>query len=150
MGEDEYNEYRMHERLRKYWDMLRGKHPFPEESAINPEDIADIWPSCFLISLDSVTERLGYRYSYMGDDLLEAYGADPYNEGSGGQLVTNPYGTMIAKYDEARAIKAPVIDESEFINSRQIPIRYRTCILPLGTADRTMTHLLGCMRWKMY
>lgn len=150
MTEDIYNEHRFHQRLQKYWNSLRGALPFPQESAINPDEISDIWASCFLISLDSVTERLGYRYSYMGSQLLEAYGADPDHGGSTSQLISTPYGTMIAKYDEARAKKAPVIDENEFVNARNVAVRYRSCILPLGRPDGTLTHLIGCMRWKMY
>lgn len=149
-ADDIHLEHRIHIRLREYWNTLRKGLQFPAESLVNPDDLADIWDSCFLISLDDVTRRLGYRYSYMGNDLLVAYGGDPNHEGSTNQIIASPNGTMIAKFDEVQEKRCPVIDESEFVNSREIPIRYRSCILPLGLPNGEMTHLIGCMRWKMY
>jgi len=143
-------ESRYHQRLQKYWDKLRGKRPFPSESELNPDDISDIWPSCFLISLDDVTRRLGYRYSYLGEDLIEAYGDDIKNPGIVLKLLSTTDTPMVKKFNDVVTLQKPVIDESEFINLKHLKIRYRTCMLPLGTSDGTVTHIIGCMRWKMY
>lgn len=144
------DEHRYHTRLQRYWDKMRGNNPFPKESDINPDELEDIWNSCFLISIDDVTKRLGYRYSYMGKDLIEAYGSDTDTNNITTSLIASGDAPMVVKFNEAVATKVPVIDESEFVNARQLNIRYRTCILPLGTKDGEVTHLLGCMRWKMY
>ncbi|NBO18226.1 MAG: PAS domain-containing protein [Proteobacteria bacterium] len=144
-----FEELRYHGRLRQYWDDLRGKNPFPHENQVNPDEIEDIWSSCFLISIDDVTRRIGYRYSYMGQDLLEAYGSDP-GQDSTSHLVSCTDARMVQKFDEVVKSKMPVTDEAEFVNSKNLNIRYRTCILPLDTANGEVTHLLGCMRWKMY
>jgi len=144
------DEHRYHTRLKKYWDMLRGEKPFPTENSIDPDDLQDIWDSCFLISIDDVTHRMGYRYSYMGSHLIEAYG-DQLNSGDvSSRLISMNGSPMVKKFDEVIREKKPLIDESEFVNGSNINIRYRTCILPLGTDDGKVTHILGCMRWKMY
>jgi hypothetical protein len=66
--------HRYHELLLSYWNRLRGERDFPRYDEINPETIADIWQSCFLISIDEASSRFGYRYDYMGRDLIAACG----------------------------------------------------------------------------
>lgn len=141
--------HRSHERLQEYWNSLRGELAFPPESIIDPDEIADIWPSCFLISIDDVTRRLGYRYSYLGEDLVEAYGDDVKNPDVALRLISTASIPIVKKFDEVVARQKPVIDESEFVNLKHLKIRYRTCMLPLGQAGH-VTHILGCMRWKLY
>lgn len=141
--------HRSHERLQQYWDKLRGDHPFPSESQVDPDEIADIWPSCFLISIDDVTRRLGYRYSYLGDELVEAYGDDVKNPDVALRLISTASIPIVKKFDEVVARQKPVVDESEFINLKNLRIRYRTCMLPLGQSGH-VTHILGCMRWRLY
>jgi hypothetical protein len=141
---------RYHERLQDYWEQLRGSRAFPSENEINPDDLLDIWPSCFLISIDDVTRRLGYRYSYLGESLIEAYGDDISNPDVALKLVSSVDAPMVSKFDEVRKTRQPVIDESQFVNLKLLNIRYRTCLLPLGIGEREITHIIGCMRWKAY
>ena len=141
---------RANEKLLKYWNQLRKDRTFPSESEIDPDAIADIWESCFLVSIDDVTKRLGYRYSYLGTDLIEAYGDDISNPDVAAKLVSSTNVSTAHKFDEVIATKKPVIDESEFVNLRNIHIRYRTCMLPLGLKDNDVTHIIGCMSWRVY
>lgn len=149
MGRVEHDN-RYHEKLRKYWDKLRGDKPFPQESDIDPDELPDIWPSCFLISIDDVTRRVGYRYSYLGEDLIEAYGEDIANPDIVMRLLSTASLPMVHKFDEVINQQRPVIDEAEFVNLKHMNIKYRTCILPLGLSSGQVTHILGCMRWKAY
>lgn len=144
------DEQRYHSRLKQYWDSLRGDRAFPCENDINPDTIRDIWDSCFLICIDDVTRRIGYRYSYMGQHLVEAHGNDEENAQLTLTLKPTDDALMVRSFNDALQTRQPVVDESEFVNRKHIHIRYRYCILPLGTPDGTITHLLGCMRWKMY
>jgi len=141
---------RFHERLYDYWEQLRGGRVFPSESEINPDELLDIWPSCFLISIDDVTRRLGYRYSYLGESLIEAYGDDISNPDVALKLVSSVDAPMVGKFDEVIKTRQPVIDESQFVNLKLLNIRYRTCLLPLGVQERDITHIIGCMRWRAY
>jgi len=140
---------RHHERLRQYWESLRAGRAFPRESEIDPDELDALWPSCFLISLDDVTRRIGYRYSYLGSELIEAYGEDMNNPDVVMRLVSSAAAPMVKRFNEVVEAKAPVIDESEFVNARHLHIRYRTCMLPLGENGK-VTHILGCMRWRAF
>lgn len=143
-------EHRSHTQLRKYWDSLRKNRPFPRESDIDPDAIADIWPSCFLVSIDAVTRRLGvYRYSYLGEKIIEAYGDNGSDSDVASYMMSATDIPMIEKFDEVRDTKKPVIDEAEFINKRHLKVKYRTCLLPLGHTENEVSHIIGCMRWKV-
>ena len=144
------SEYRYHQRLQKYWEELKGDRPFPMESEINPDDLEDIWPSCFLISIDDVTRRVGYRYSYLGEELVEAYGDDSNSPDVCMKLLSTASAPMVKKFDEVVNNQMPVIDESEFVNLKHLNIRYRTCMLPLRPRPGEVSHIIGCMRWKIY
>lgn len=141
-------EHRSHQRLRKYWDELRGGRAYPSESEIDPDELADIWPSCFLISIDDVTRRIGYRYSYLGEDLIEAYGDNVKDPNIAMQMLATASEELLKKFTEVVEKHHPVIDESEFVNLKNYNIKYRTCMLPLGPSPKEVTHILGCMRWR--
>jgi hypothetical protein len=144
------NQYRSHQKLQTYWNTLKGTRTFPKESEINPDDIADIWSSCFLVSINEMSHGLGFRYSYLGDEIIEAYGEDIHNPDIINKLVTTTGSPMTQKFEELVKTQQPVIDESEFINLKHLNIRYRTCMLPLGSPDDKLGFIIGCMRWKAY
>ena len=143
------NEHRSHQRLQHYWESLRGVRPFPSEDQIDSDAIADIWPSCFLVSIDAVTHRSGYRYSYLGQALIEAFGDDSGNPDIALQLLSTRDAPMVEKFDQVRNSRAPAIDEAEFINGKNLTVKYRASLLPLGAQDTDVSHIIGCMRWKI-
>ena len=142
--------HRSHDRLRVYWEQLRGDRPFPKESDIDIDEIADIWESCFLISNDEVTRHTGYRYSFLGSDLLGAFGDDVTNHDAALRLLSTARARNTRKFDEVLMEKRAVIDESSFVNLMGMNIRYRACLFPLGLENGEVTHIVGCMRWKAY
>lgn len=143
-------QHRCHAELLDYWNKLRAGRGLPHESDINPEEIADIWDHCFLISLDDVIKRIGYRYSYMGSALVDAFGDEINNPDMALRLLSTSRVPNIKKLEEVIKTKQPVIDEGEFINAHQMEVRYRTCIVPLGYENGQVSHLFGVMRWKAY
>ena len=142
--------HRCHDELLAYWKNLCGDRLFPHESDIEADDINDMWDYCFLISLDDVVKRIGYRYSYMGKALVGAFGDDPNNPDMALRLLSSTKVPCIKKIDEVIKEKHPVIDEGEFVNAHHMNVRYRTCIVPLGYEDGQVSHLFGVMRWKAY
>ena len=142
--------HRCHDQLLNYWkDICKGRE-FPQESDIDPEDINDIWDYCFLISMDDVTSRIGYRYSYMGTALVGAFGDDVNNPDMALRLLSTTQVPNLKKIEEVLDKKHPVIDEGEFTNAHHMNVRYRTCIVPLGYENGEVSHLFGVMRWKAY
>lgn len=144
-----HSEHRSHKKLQDYWESLRKGRLFPGEGAIDPDAIADIWPSCFLIAIDPVTQRLGYRYTYLGDALVGAYGYDLDHPDVTQRLLSAQDEPMMRKFDEVRRRQSPLVDESEFINRKQQNVKYRSSLLPLGEGNQ-VTHIIGCMRWRIF
>ncbi len=142
--------HRCHDELLAYWNKIRNKSELPHESDIEPEEIADIWDYCFLISLDDVVKRIGYRYSYMGSALVGAFGDDVNNPDMALRLLSSTKVPNLKKIEEVLDKKHPVIDEGEFTNAHHMNVRYRTCIVPLGYENGQVSHLFGVMRWKAY
>lgn len=139
--------HRIHERLIEYWQELRGTKDFPSESDIDPSQIAPIWNACFLVQADAAQN---YKYSYLGLSLIEAWGDDASSLGIGSHLIDPATASLIHKFKEVVDTKRPVIDEAEFINKKNMRIKYRACMLPLGTAPNDVKYILGGMKWKAY
>jgi hypothetical protein len=143
-------QHRSHERLLHYWDQLRAGRLFPHEREIESDDIQDIWNSCFLISVDDVTRRIGYRYSYMGSNLVKAFGDEETSPDVALRLLSTQLVPNSNKMDEVIKQKHPVVDESEFVNAKHMQVRYRTCMVPLGYDNGEVSHIFGVMRWRAY
>jgi hypothetical protein len=141
---------RIHERLVDYWNSLRAGRAFPKESEIDPSQIHEIWNSCFLIQNKPDTKEKGYRYAYLGVDLIDAWGDDLSSQEISSRLINPSHENFVKKFDEVIATKAPLVDESEFVNTRRIKIKYRTCMLPLGNAPDSVEFIIGGMKWKAY
>jgi hypothetical protein len=137
-----------HQRLREYWDRLRGARRFPSENDLNPDDIADIWPSCFLISIDDVSRRRDYRYSYLGSDVAKACGEDADNPDVALRMLSAESIPIMSKIDEVLTTRMPVMDAAEFVNAQHQPTHYQICMFPLGYNDGEVSHILGYMGWQ--
>ena len=64
--------HRINERLNEYWQALRAGRPMPLESEVAMDDIAEIWNSCYLLSV----QTNGFAYDYLGSSIIAAYGDD--------------------------------------------------------------------------
>lgn len=137
---------RMHERVRQYWQSVKEQRPYPTESEIDPQFIADAWNYCFLVDMRRHHTHKLYKYQYIGRELVEAYGANM--TGMEFQQEDAPHiSAMISNFHEVEESGEPGMYEVEFVNARGVSIRTRCCLLPLGR-DRVEL-ILGCMRWKL-
>jgi hypothetical protein len=144
---DETGHHRINERLNTYWDMLRGSRAMPAEGDVAIEDIKDIWPSCFLITLKDKK----FSYSYLGDQLVEAYGDDITGKEITEKLVYPHPPSLVKTFNEVMRTGEPKTDDSEFVNSRGATVKYRSCVLPLAGVDgNSVAFLLGGMKWKAF
>ena len=142
---DSQNDHnRIHEKLTDYWQELRGDRPFPTESDINPDSLADIWDACFLIQVQGHS----FHYAYLGTSLIEAYGNDLTNRDVCDRLIEPASPAMVHKCAEVVKTKNKAVDESEFTNTLGMRIKYRSCLLPLGDDAGEINYILGGMRWK--
>ncbi len=141
---------RIHERLIDYWNGLRNGRAFPSEGEVDPSQIHEIWNWCFLVQNKPDSKEKGYRYTYLGTELIEAWGDDLTAQEVSTRLINPSHEHFIRNFNEVVSGKKPVIDESEFVNARKINIKYRVCMLPLGNAPERVDFILGGMKWKAY
>lgn len=141
---------RINERLYEYWlSISRGK-AFPSENDIDPDEIKDIWDSCFLVKTHSNSGDGLFKYTYLGLALIEAYGDDITNHEISTKLIAPNSPDIAHKFNEVMKTGKPVVDESEFTNRNRFIIKYRSCMLPLGPRAGQVDYILGGMKWKAF
>lgn len=139
---------RIHELLEQYWQSIRGQRKLPRESDIRPEELQEIWSSCFLVSARA---NGSFAYSYLGDALVEAYGDDITGREITETLLYPHPKSLTNTFRAVVEQSVPVTDESEFTNSKGANIKYRSCVMPLaGQQGDDVRFLLGGMKWKTY
>lgn len=139
--------HRINEQLEHYWNELRGARPMPLESDIVIASLKEIWDHCFLVNVHPDK----FAYSYLGPQLIEAYGDDLTGKEIAQTLLEPHPASLYKKFQQVQSSGKPTIDENEFKNSRGQPVKYRACILPLGSHGHTgVAFLLGGMKWKAY
>lgn len=142
------SEKRITKRLRKYWDILREERQFPSESDINPSDIVDIWGNCFIVKADNNCKREDYKYKYIGENIIKAYGAD-LTGFDVGKMAAPEADHLAAEYEHVLAYKRPVVDEGEIHLNKDTLVKYRQILLPIGDDGVNITAILGGMSYKI-
>jgi len=137
---------RVHERVRQYWQSLKDNRPYPEEGEVDPLVIADTWDWCFLADMRSGAVERGFRYDYMGPELIDAFGVNLMGFDRCDSDTAPRISSLLRRFNEVVESGEPVMDESEFENLQRQRVKYRCCLLPLGRGRGQ--HVLGCMRWK--
>jgi len=142
---------RIHEQLRAYWEALRKGRRFPAESEIDPAAVGELWERCFLVNVQHDDPAEGFRYSYLGNALIEVYGWDFTNR-TIRECLVDPHAELLTRYFRQVAAKGlPAEHEGEFANANGMTVKYRCCMLPLaGTSEDKVGFILGSMHWKHY
>lgn len=142
---------RINERLLAYWASLKEGRMFPSEQEIEPEEIDDIWQSCFLVKVEEAGGEPVFVYVYLGEDLIEAYGDDWTGQEICETLVYPANNEFAEKLLEVVTDETAVVDEVEFTNAQGLEIKSRSCLLPLGEEDQDgVRYILGGMKWRAF
>jgi hypothetical protein len=140
------SEKRVNKNLLKYWEGLYCKNDkIPSKSMINPDEIQDIWNSCFIIKSNSG------EYEFMGEDV------QAIKEGSS-LIVQDIYNNLLCPQNsnipyiikEILNSQTPISQDSSFENQYGVNIKYRRCFLPLLCDDEKISYIIGCIRWRSY
>lgn len=143
--------HRIDERLREYWDELRKGRKFPHEDEVDPKVLEDIWDACFLIHADDDSEtQKAFKYTYLGLSLIEAYGDDWTGQDVCNQLVAPESKLLLDEFHEVVSTGAPATADGNFTNHKNMLVKYRTIMLPLGRSEEKVDYILGGMKWKAY
>ena len=138
---------RINELLLEYWTELKGNAVMPKESDIKPEALKEIWDSCFLVTI-APEENPKYKYSYLGQNIIEAYGAEGDSKDVCEELIYPAPATLTAKFAEIERNPGPCKEDNEFENAKGLNVKYRSVMLPLAHADGSVGYILGGMKWK--
>ncbi len=140
---------RVNEQLLEYWQKLQQGRIFPAEEDINPDAIKDIWNSCFMVRHDVEDEGQPFRYIYLGQDLVDAYG-DDLNDRETCEKLAYPQNTRLTQqFMQVISEQKPLKNEAEFANSKGMIVKYRSCLLPLAKDNPDVVgYIVGGMKWK--
>jgi hypothetical protein len=140
------SERRIPLRLLAYWEKLRKERLMPAENDVNPDDIGDLWNSCFIIPVKDL-HPAHYRYSYIGQDIVKAYGGDLPEMDADAPVKPQP--GMLDGYRTVMQTCKPLIENGEFHNRQDQMIRYRQCLLPLGEGEDVQA-ILGALHFRTF
>ena len=131
-------ERRKGNRLRAYWDALRGERRCPSLPEIDLTAIATLWRYCFLAAVSG--ERL--QFTYVGPAATRGYGIG----GAPTAATAIPPALLKLVEDPCReAVQSmkPVLFEGVTANGWGDEVRYRSVALPLSPDQVAASHLLG-------
>lgn len=143
---------RINDQLLSYWNSIKPATGLPKESEIDPDLLAPIWNSCFLIHIDSTANPVNYTYVNMGKDLVQAYGDDWSNRSVCEALVYPHPAPLLKSFETITKTREPIIEDNEFKNMASgMLIKYRCCLVPLSKDKANeVAYILGGMKWKAY
>lgn len=140
------NERRMHVRAYNYWVSLLGNRSLPSIEDLNPEETQDFSANSVLLDFSMGLENPAILY--LGSALREECGIDGAIE----RVDEVPPRSLLTRltdhYLQIIANAAPVGFEAEFINQRDVSIRYRGILMPFSSDDETIDFIYGVINWK--
>ena len=122
-------------RFHAYWNSLRGSKIFPTEAEIDPDQITDIWPFCFLISIDDVALRLDYRYSYLGSEVTKILDRDAIDSSLALRLLSSGNPILVNQIKRVLTERKFIICEPVTGDNGKLPIKCFVSMAPLGYGD---------------
>lgn len=143
---------RINQFIEDYWTKLKDGDALPLESDVSVKNLSAIWDACFLVRVDDDgVESEDFSYVYLGKSLVEAYGDNETNKEICEKLVFPSSMSLVHKFREVVSSKTPVAEESEFVNSKGLLIKYRSSMVPLAKNEgEGVGYILGGMKWKAY
>lgn len=141
-------ERRLTVRLINYWQALSNGGLMPVEEALDPEAVGDLWPKCFLIQVFDIMNRRDMNFTYLGQDIIDAYQDGLMDEGQN-MLISPNASRLSLTFRQIIESVAPVIAEGEFQAITGQVVRYRQCLMPIGKGDEVQA-IFGGMSFKAY
>jgi hypothetical protein len=171
------NDKRLTLRLTEYWNSLCGQGSLPEWKSFDTTEFSDVWKQCCGWKMEAGEgNTVIFTYDHVGEAVKEAIGNDLWGRkfttssrvlpGSpmthnivGANLAVQMYNTDFKGFPVASIVKkidrvinklVPVVDEGRFENPDRRTVRYRSCLMPFGSADGKVERLVLGLSWKVY
>jgi len=123
-------ERRLNLRLLAYWEKKRALSAMPRMSDIHASDLHDFWQFCFLLRLDG---KGSFSRVHVGNAVDWTW-LEP---------------RLAPFIEEVLAKKAPCLDEGEFPVAGNKIVKYRQCLMPLGS-EHGVEAVLGGVRFRNF
>lgn len=146
------SEHRLIDRLTSYWNLIRKDAPVPEFVQFNISAIEDVWQQCVLFTVQPTPEGQAPNFSFynIGDKVKAIYGGDMTGRNfSGGQRHFQG-ASIVRKMSDVITNPSPVYDNGQFVNEKSKVVKYRSCLLPFGTKDGKVTHIVAGLSWREF
>ena len=144
-----YTERRLTDRLLRYWREHSTGKPFPSEHDLDPDALARDWEHCFLVQVRDITHVQDYNYTYLGARIIEAYRGGLHDEHNA--FMIGPNASMVNKsFGRVMITRAPVIEEGELVTFSGRIVKYRQCMLPIGTEAGVLEAIFGGLSFKFF
>jgi hypothetical protein len=125
-----------------HWEAVRGEKQYPAEADLDPAVLEPVLDNCFLIKIEGLLEGK-YQYKFLGKNVMNAYGSDLTRRLN---TESDPL-SQKEKILEVLNTKRPVIDEGEFVNTKQNLVKYRQCLMPLSSDGVNIDSIFGGIRF---
>jgi hypothetical protein len=137
-------ERRMVMRLLNYWRGRSIDHTLPARDAIDPDEIPEIWPHCWIAAAGPGAPRFDYVGPVFAEDFAASMVGHPLSDIPDDTLL----GQACAYAGDVMARRIPISLGGEIACRDGRHLLYRSIILPLAAGDR-VGHLLGAANCRV-
>jgi hypothetical protein len=125
---------------------LQTYRAYPARSDLNPADIPDLWPWCFVVARPDRNQFP--KFDFLGESL-KIYS----NIFLGAERDWISDSTLLDKaienVSEAFELKRPILIEEELLRFDRRRLLFRAILLPLSDDQTTIDHVLGAANGKL-
>jgi hypothetical protein len=128
-------------RLLHHWRDLCGERRFPSFDEVDPAQIPDMWPSCFV--LDAHGHRDDPVFRLVGDDIAKQVRGTLVDL----RVSQVPRDTLVdhavSYLDEVIAKEVPISRGGQFLRTDGVNVLYRSILLPMSDDGDLVSGILG-------
>jgi hypothetical protein len=137
-------------RLIEHWHCVRKDKPLPEMARFNPGPVDDLWPQCFLVSIEGRGKRPLFKYEYMGEAIVQLYGRDLTGCYADERVAQFPGAIVCRGLGPAATHRQPLEEDGFFINEQGRLVKYRACFLPFGNETKGVTRIVVGLSGRVF
>ena len=142
---------RLTNRLLEYWDDLRKERALPDIMHFNSSMMEDVWSHCFKLKVEPISShKANYYYDFCGKDIVDMCGKDFSGNQVNAATHMFPGAGIIRRIDTLLGAPFPVTEDGQVVTDGGKMIKFRSCLLPFGTQQKMVTHVIGAVSWKAY
>jgi hypothetical protein len=145
------SERRLVNRLKGFWDLAKGTEDLPPYTKFSKAAIDDLWTNCILVSVNSSSKQIMYKYEHVGKSAVEAFGKDLTGAYANSYEKSLMHGSNLMKYlDKSVEERSFLVSQGQFVNAEDKIIKFRDCILPFADINKNISHLVVGLSWRSF